>query len=366
MSRVCYIAGEVDHAIASQQLGGLTPREFLRRYWQKRPLFVRAAVPALDRLVALEKIRALAARDDVESRIVQRDAARWRTAHGPFPRLNVRKRDWTVLVSGLNLHHAPAERLLRRFDFVPLARLDDVMVSYATPGGGVGPHTDSYDVFLLQGAGRRLWRVWFRGKILRHIAQPGDLLYLPPGLQHDGVALEPCFTYSVGFRAPRDAELGAAFLDFLHERGLPDGRYRDPDLAPARRVAEVPPRMLRHVEKALRRIRWSRDDVTRFLGEYLTAPKPHTVFKKPAPSTRRRRRPLRGAVVRLDPATQLLYAGGRFFVNGETVMFAGRAAGVLRELAERRSVQASRLTAAGLGALAVQWRDAGWAHFERA
>jgi 50S ribosomal protein L16 3-hydroxylase len=155
----------VDHTIASQQLGGLTPRQFLRRFWQKRPLFVRGALPALERLVSLGRIRSLAARDDVESRTVHREDARWRTTHGPFLKLNIKKRDWTVLVSGLNLHHAPADRLLRRFDFVPLARLDDLMVSYATPGGGVGPHTDSYDVFLLQGAGRRLWRVWFGGRV---------------------------------------------------------------------------------------------------------------------------------------------------------------------------------------------------------
>ncbi|MGQ0653482.1 MAG: JmjC domain-containing protein [Betaproteobacteria bacterium] len=339
----------------------MTAREFLRRHWQKRPLFVRAALPALERLISVDKIAALAARDDVESRIVRRKGARRQTTHGPFLKLNIKKRDWTVLVSGLNLHHAPADRLLRRFGFVPLARVDDLMVSYATPGGGVGPHTDSYDVFLLQGAGRRRWRVWFKGKILEYAADAGDLLYLPPGVQHDGVALEPCLTYSVGFRVPRDAELGAAFLDFLHERGLPDGRYRDPDLRPARHRAQVPPRMVRHAEQALRRIRWTRADVARFLGEYLTLPKPHVVFRKGGGKA-----PLRAAMVRLDPATQLLYSGSRFFVNGETVMFVGQAATVLRELAERRSIPGRRLADAGLDRLAAGWREAGWAHFERA
>ena len=129
--------------------------------------------------------------------------------------------------------------MLRRFAFVPQARLDDVMVSYATPGGGVGPHVDSYDVFLLQGPGRRRWRV---GGRTASSPRPGDLLYLPPGCEHDGVALEPCFTYSIGFRAPRGAELGAAFLDWLHERGLPDARYRDPGLAPARAAGRRFPR----------------------------------------------------------------------------------------------------------------------------
>ena len=360
MSLVCYIACTVDNSTASQQLGGLTPRDFLRRHWQKRPLFVRDAVPALDALISTRKIAALAARDDVESRIVRRTASRWRTAHGPFSTLKVESRNWTVLVSGLNLHHAPADRLLRRFDFLPLARVDDVMVSYATPGGGVGPHTDSYDVFLLQGAGRRRWRVWFRGRILEYETAPGDLLYLPPGVQHDGVALEPCLTYSVGLRTPGDAELGAAFLDFLHERGLPDGRYRDPGLRPARRRAELPSQMVRHAEKALRRIRWSRSDVQHFLGEYVTLPKAHVVFR-----ARRGKRALRASMVRLDAATQLLYSGRRFFLNGETVMFVGRAATALRELAEARSIPGRKLAAAGLGKLASEWRAAGWVHFER-
>src|SRR5439155_469422 len=140
----------------------------------------------------------------------------------------------------VNLHVEAADRLLGRFDFVPQARLDDVMVSFAARGGGVGPHVDSYDVFLLQASGRRHWRVWGSNKkALEYLAETGDLLYLPPGWRHDGVALEPCFTYSIGFRAPRGAELGAAFLDWLHERGLPDAAYRDPRLEPTSRPAQI-------------------------------------------------------------------------------------------------------------------------------
>lgn len=354
----------MDHEIASQQFGGLTPRAFLRRYWQKRPLFVRSALPvsrfSLDSLITLKEIVALAVRDDVESRVVERSGRHWRTRHGPFPKLRVKKRDWTVLVSGLNLHHAGAERLMRSFGFVPLARVDDVMASYATPGGGVGPHTDSYDVFLVQGAGRRRWRVWFDGKVQSYDTAAGDMLYLPPGLKHDGVALEPCFTYSVGFRTPSGSELGAAFLDFLHERGLPDARYRDPALQPARHAALIPGTLVDFAEQALRRIRWSRADVLRFMGEYLTTPKPHVAF---APGTSRRA--LRNATVRLDAKTQLLYSGGRFFVNGETVMVGTRAATALRALADRRRVPGRRLAGAGLSALAASWRAAGWVHFER-
>jgi 50S ribosomal protein L16 3-hydroxylase len=204
-------------------LGGLSPRAFLRGYWQKRPLFVRRALPGFSGVIDARGLQALARRDDVESRMVRRRGTRWETQHGPFKSSAISKSNCTILVSGLNLHVAAADALLRRFSFIPLARLDDVMASFATPGGGVGPHVDSYDVFLLQGPGRRRWRVWAGKEVLEYQVGPGDLIYLPPGLKHDGVALDACYTYSIGFRAPRGAELGAAVLAWLHERGRPDG-----------------------------------------------------------------------------------------------------------------------------------------------
>src|SRR3989454_6898664 len=139
-------------------LGGLTPRAFLRRYWQKRPLFVRGALPAFRGVVDEHALAALAARDDVESRLVERSGRRWNTAYGPFTSASLKKINSTLLVSGVNLHVEAADRLLRRFDFVPQARLDDVMVSFATRGGGVRPHLRSYHGFLLQASGRRHWR----------------------------------------------------------------------------------------------------------------------------------------------------------------------------------------------------------------
>jgi 50S ribosomal protein L16 3-hydroxylase len=329
-----------------QMLGGLSPRAFLRRYWQKRPLFVPQALPGFAGVTDKRALAALAARDDVESRIVERRGSRWETRHGSFDRVILRKRRSTLLVSGVNLHVPAAEALLRRFAFIPQARLDDVMVSYATPGGGVGPHVDSYDVFLLQGPGRRKWRV--SGK--KYSAQPGDLLYLPPGVEHDGVALDECYTYSIGFRAPRGAELGAAFLDWLHERGLPDAAYRDPALAPALRPARIPAGMLAFCEKVLTRIRWSRRDVLEFLGRYLSSPKPHVVFR-PGKS--------RGRRVRLDAKTRLLYFGDRFFINGESV--AVRHPRLLRELADRRQGERARL--APVARLIAEWRRAGYLHY---
>ena len=336
-------------------LGNMTAREFLRRHWQKRPLLVRAALPRFRGVVDLSGLRALAARDDVESRIVERRGTRWETQHGPFKKASPRKTNATLLVSGVNLHVGAADALLRLFSFVPLARLDDVMVSYATPGGGVGPHADSYDVFLLQGPGRRRWKTWSPDGSVhgQYTLDTGDMLYLPPGWRHDGVALDPCYTYSIGFRAPRGAELGAAFLDWLHERGLPDARYRDPGLTPAARAAAIPSGMVSFCEKALKGIRWGRRDVTVFLGEYLSTPKPHVVFR-PSKS--------RGAELSLDPKTQLLYSGNRFFINGESFVTSKSAAVRLKELAERRRMPTSRLAGAPLRDLISAWLRAGYAH----
>jgi 50S ribosomal protein L16 3-hydroxylase len=340
----------------SSLLGDLTPREFLRRYWQKRPLFVRQALPGFEGIVTQRMLARLAMRDDVESRIVERRGNRRETVHGPFRRVSLGRRGATLLVNGVNLHVAGADALLQRFNFVPQARLDDVMVSYATPGGGVGPHVDFYDVFLLQGPGRRAWRVESR----RYLSEPGDLLYLPPGLRHDGVALEPCFTYSIGFRAPRGAELGAAFLDWLHERGLPQAEYHDPGLAPAARPGRIPEEMVSFAERLLKRIRWSRGDVERFLGEYLSEPKPHVVFERV-----RRGRALAGSVVRLDARTRLLYRGNRFFMNGDSLQLGPRASAALRELADRRAADGARLARARLGGLISRWHGLGYLVLEK-
>jgi 50S ribosomal protein L16 3-hydroxylase len=337
-------------------LGGLAPRTFLRRHWQKRPLLVRNAMPHFAGLLESRELAALARRDDVESRIVKRRGSKWETEHGPFGREITLRKSATLLVSGVNLHSSAADALLRRFDFVPQARLDDLMVSYATPGGGVGPHVDSYDVFLLQGPGRRRWKIWLSGTNTQtHVLGPGDMLYLPPGMKHDGVALDPCYTYSIGFRAPRGAELGAAFLDWLHERGLPDAQYRDPGRAPTRRAAQIPDDMLRFAGNYLERISWSRRDVAAFVGEYLTAPKPHVVFRPG-----RRQRPLDGSLVVLDPKSQLLYSGSTFFMNGDALRLGGRNAKSLRHLADKRSSPGSALR--GLAAQIMEWHGAGYLH----
>jgi 50S ribosomal protein L16 3-hydroxylase len=336
-------------------LGAISQRAFLRGYWQKRPLFIRGAVTNFSGAADLPQLIRLASRDDVESRIVERHGARWETAHGPFPRIRLRKTNATLLVSGINLHVNAADALLRRFQFIPQARLDDVMVSYATPGGGVGPHVDSYDVFLLQGPGERRWTIWTDRTKLAYVTSPGDLLYLPPGVRHDGVALSRCYTYSIGFRAPRGAELAAAFLDWLHERGLPDAVYGDPHLQPTRNPARIPPEMIGFAQRHLARIRWTRADAAAFLGEYLSEPKSHVVFHG-----KKSRRFAAGPQVHLDPKTQLLYSGSRFFLNGEQIAVPAAARARLRKLADERLL--SGTLASPLRSLIDRWRRLGYLH----
>jgi 50S ribosomal protein L16 3-hydroxylase len=349
----------------------------LRRYWQKRPLLVRRALPGFRGVIGKSALFALAGRSEVESRLVERRGKRWKVTHGPLKRSQLPAasvRNWTLLVNGVNCYSEAAERLLRRFAFVPQARLDDLMVSYAAAGGGVGPHFDSYDVFLVQGAGRRLWRLARPRNFalqpdapLKMIAGfkaeeevllgPGDLLYLPPGWGHDGIAQDSCVTCSVGFRAPRGAELAAAFLDYLHERGLPDAAYRDPGLKATRNPARISGQMTDFANQVLDRIRWNRNDAAEHLGRFLTTPKDNIVFRansKPAK--------LKGRVAVLDPRTQMLYAGARFFINGESLVARAGRRRALAQLADRRRAPGQLLARAGLQPLISDWWRAGYLH----
>ena len=365
-----------------QLLGGLSEREFLSQFWQRKPLLVRSALSGFRGAVQAPELLALATRDGVEARLVERRRGAWRVREGPFSRSELARlprTGWTLLVQGLNLEVPEADALLRLFRFLPHARLDDVMVSYAVTGGGVGPHFDSYDVFLLQGPGRRRWGISKRYdpelvpgaplKILRRfepenewLLGPGDLLYLPPGWAHDGVALEPCFTYSIGFRAPSSGELAREFLGFLQDRVTFDGLYADRGARPARQAAKIPRQMVRHALAAAEKIRWGKRDVARFLGEYLSAPKPQVVFSRPrrplSPARFAFRSGARG--LRLDPRTRMLFRGRDYFVNGERVEAPERARGLLTHLANERSLPPAGRPPGPLLRLLHAWYLAGW------
>ena len=361
-------------------LGGMSAAQFLRRHWQKRPLLVRKAISAFAEPLSSDALFALAARDDVESRIVLRERGRWSLTHGPF-RKSVRRtlprRNWTLLVQGVNLHVAAGDALLRRFDFIPYARLDDLMVSFAAPGGGVGPHVDSYDVFLLQGIGRRRWRISRQRdltlqsnlplKILArfhprqsYVLGSGDFLYLPPQVAHEGIALEACTTYSIGFRAPAAQELVVAFLDWLRDRVALPGRYEDRDLRSTREPARIGATLRRRATDMLRSFRWDGDAMEQFLGIYLTEPKPTVRFDPPSPPLRagsfRRAAATRGLA--LDARTQLLYDERHLFINGEAMVWPSRAsaaARTLKKLANSRSLSAAEVGNSAPLSLLYEW-----------
>ncbi|HEF4732191.1 cupin domain-containing protein [Burkholderia multivorans] len=371
-------------------LGGLTPAQFMRRYWQKKPLLIRQAMPGVKPPVTREALFDLAADYDAESRLITHFRNKWQLAHGPFEpgSLPAVTRDaWTLLVQGLDLHVDAARALLDRFRFIPDARLDDLMISYATNGGGVGPHFDSYDVFLLQVEGRRRWRIGAQQdlslqagaplKILANfeptdewVLEPGDMLYLPPHIAHDGVADGECMTCSIGFRAPSAGELGAQFLYYLAERGGlrdsgADDLYRDPKQPAVAAPAELPPAMVERVAEIVDAIRWRKRDVAEFLGCYLSEPKSNVVFEPPA-------RPLSEAAfvaqasrrgVRLDRRAALLYNARSYFINGEEGPLE-EAGEWLPELANQRQMEAKRFVTLSrvpsMTALLHEWYRAGW------
>ena len=251
------------------------------------------------------------------------------------------------------------------------------MVSFAPAGGGVGPHFDSYDVFLLQGAGRRRWQVASAPdrelvedaplRILRRfepqghcVLEAGDMLYLPPGWAHDGIALEDCYTYSIGFRAPRHREIVSEFLGYLDGAKVLDGIYSDPRLRPARHPGSLGGDILRATESTLATLRWRRADVLAFLGRFLTAPKAHVQFDNSRPRSFAdfRRAALRRGL-ELAPASRLLYRGALAFINGECVTTTGVLRTAVVQLADRGSLAGSRVPTgtAGLGLLYRWYRD---------
>lgn len=237
-------------AIPLQLLGGISADEFLRDYWQKKPLLVRQAIPDFKSPLEPDELAGLALEEMIESRIVvEHGDSPWELRRGPFKEeafKELPERDWTLLVQAVDQFIPEVAELLEHFKFLPSWRIDDVMISYAAPGGGVGPHFDNYDVFLLQGHGHRRWTIGqtcdASSPMLPHadlrilaefeesaewVLEPGDMLYLPPRVAHYGIAEDDCMTYSVGFRAPSAAEVLTHFTDFLAQFLSDEERYSD-------------------------------------------------------------------------------------------------------------------------------------------
>lgn len=341
-------------------LGALSTKQFLQDYWQKKPLLIRQAIPNMQAVLSREALFALAARDDTETRLITHFRQQWKMQHGPHHQLPTsQQKNWTLLVQGVNLHDDEADKLLREFRFLSDSRLDDLMISYATDGGGVGAHIDSYDVFLLQAHGKRRWRIGAQKdlsikeglplKILRtftpdqeFILEPGDMLYLPPQYAHEGVAIGECMTYSIGFRSPAWQEMGEAFLQFMADSIDLPGRYTDPALQDGQPPAKISDHLMAAVSAELAKLASTPEDRAIFLGQYLTEPKATVFFDpplRPQPAARFSAAAARRGL-QLHRKTRMLYRGKQLFINGESFQ-PGRADQILLQaFANQRAMTA--------------------------
>ncbi|NOT18455.1 MAG: cupin domain-containing protein [Sulfuriferula sp.] len=326
-----------------QLLGGISADVFLRDYWQKKPLLVRQAVPDFQGLISPATLFELASDEDAQARLVRQKASGWDLEFGPFAAKTFKpKRDklpWTLLVQELNHYLPSGVALLQQFDFIPHARLDDLMVSYAPAGGGVGPHFDSYDVFLLQGMGHRRWQISAQDdlslvegaplRILKNfqateewILAPGDMLYLPPQYAHNGIAEDECMTYSIGFRAPTTQEIATQFLVYMQDKLHIPGRYADADLVVQSNPAEMSEAMLAQWASMVAQVQWGQADIIDFAGRYLTEPKPHIFFQPPDEplSMRIFVTEVKKQGVRLSPSSRMLFYQRQCYLNGDLVV----------------------------------------------
>lgn len=279
-----------------QLLGGLTPREFLRDYWQQKPLLVRQAIPGFESLISADELAGLALEEEVESRLVLEHGAHpWELRRGPFAEdtfSQLPERDWTLLVQAVDQFVPEVAEVLKDFGFLPSWRIDDLMISFAAPGGSVGPHFDNYDVFLLQAEGQRRWKIGQMceadSKLLAHadlrilaefeqtdewVLEPGDMLYLPPRLAHYGIAEDDCMTYSVGFRAPSAAEVLTHFTDFLAQFLPDEERYSDAGMAPISDPHQIQQEALDRLKALLTEHMSDERLLLTWFGQFMTEPR---------------------------------------------------------------------------------------------
>jgi 50S ribosomal protein L16 3-hydroxylase len=341
-----------------QLLNQLTPAQFLAEYWQKKPLLIRQAIPNFKGLLNPNELAGLACEDDVQSRIVRFKKSKWTVKNGSFNDRDFAElgnKGWTLLVQNINHHLPEAAELLALFNFIPHARLDDLMVSYAPKGSGIGAHVDSYDVFLLQGAGKRNWKISTQKdlslienaplKILQNFnaeqewtLEAGDMLYLPPHIAHWGVSeSDDCMTYSIGFRAPKTQELQHEFLNYLQDHLNIEGLYADTDLTLQNHPAEISDAMITKVGAMLQNITWDKQHVTDFLGKYLTEPKLDVVFEPNKKISRAEFcKRLAQKPLLLSLKSQLLFVQNIFYLNGEKLSVPEQLNACMQELANMR------------------------------
>ena len=442
-------ANTVPPNLPLQLLGNITPAEFMSKYWQKKPLLIRGAIAGFKPFLSRDELFAMAEQEDVESRLIvetltkptskpaakstsksskktnPQSMAKWTMTNGPiYPDVlpALKTPNWTLLVQGVDLHNQAAYELKNQFRFAPDARLDDLMISFATDGGGVGPHFDSYDVFLLQAEGKRRWKIGKQKdltlqknvplKILANFApeqefvlEAGDMLYLPPMYAHEGVAVGECMTYSIGFRAPAELELARELLQRFADDTLEDEEdeeaedeengqeddefedensaladeyianeaiksiaknlYKDPKQVAVEAPALIPAALLDFAKQAVEKALSDPDALARNLGEYLTEPKANVWFDEPEPDSDEDIILTRQNRVDLHPRSQMLFDARHIFLNGESWRAAGADAKLMQKLANQRFLEPkdlmkSNMASDGAMALLQEWADAGW------
>ncbi|MBB3226782.1 50S ribosomal protein L16 3-hydroxylase [Luteibacter sp. Sphag1AF] len=345
---------------SAKQPLGMSPAQFLRDYWQKRPLLIRNAFPDFEPPIQPNDLAGLACEESALARLIFHDEKRdrWTVKTGPFAEEEfgkTPKSHWTLLVQDVDKWDVDVAALLESFDFLPTWRMDDIMVSYAENGGGVGAHVDQYDVFLIQGIGERHWAISddpeapleFRNDVeLKQlkvfepthewVLEPGDMLYLPPGVPHDGVALGDCMTLSVGMRAPSQAELTGDLADFLAERMPEELRYADPDLTPAKHAGEIDLSAINRLRQALPfAVALDRELLADWFGRFITRYRNAQMAAAPAKATTRAALDKAldgGARILRHPYARLAWVRQR---KGATLYVSGHGYACPADLAER-------------------------------
>ncbi|MCR8921820.1 cupin domain-containing protein [Dasania sp. GY-MA-18] len=270
--------------------------DFLKNYWQKKPLLIRNALPDFHSPLSPDELAGLACEEDIESRLIVGADQQWQLTHGPLEDHHFEalpEREWTLLVQAVDHWMPEVASLIDNFNFIPYWRIDDIMVSYAADGGSVGPHYDNYDVFLVQGLGQRRWQLGQychdseahipheQLKILQHfdsqqewLLNPGDILYVPPRYAHWGVgAGEDCMTYSVGFRAPSHSEILSHFCDFQLAQLNQQQRFQDPAIASNQPPGEINAASIEYIQAVLQQQLNNPAAIAQWFGQYMTEPK---------------------------------------------------------------------------------------------
>jgi len=359
-------------------LGKISINDFLKNYWQKKPLLIKNAIANFESPITESDLFTIAQNEEAVSRLIEYKQDIWQVKYGPFKKSDLPKKTnipWTILVQNIN-HYLPfAESFLNLFKFIPYARLDDLMISYATKKGSVGPHFDSYDVFLFQAQGIREWKISDQKKFTLDkkssikiitnfksknswVLKPGDMLYLPPNIGHWGISQsDDCLTYSIGFRAPATFEIQSKFLDFIQDHLIANENeiYKDPNLAPQKNPAEISSNMTKAMRNIVDRLRWDKSSINHFIGQLLSEPIESSVFETRKPlNLKAFEKRIVNKTLKLNSKTRMLFIKNNFYVNGEFLKIDKKYTLFLKQLANDREISfESTLNKSDLNALGI-------------